>query len=583
MDKEDERRFWLGLVLALLLARAVRAFFSTLFYESLATFRLNQSAFWMLVLLAPALAPLLRGRALTLVVAAGGASTAALVVSRFTAWHVPLAALATASTLTALVSTGAFAGALAGLALDGALLALGHSVEPSSLLVPLAFAAAALLLARRVAPPSPPTTPGWVGGAAAAALLAVELAFLANPYAAGRWLGMPAWVAAAAGGLGIVVGATRLRRAGRWIWIVGALALVDVALARSPFAPVSLALVQAALGSAAARLAPFVASWSGSLAFAAAMAPLSFTLLYFRSPLGIGEWSTLVPLLVALAAAPALFEPRPPRARARVGATTAAVLLAASAVAAALPAPIDPPSTDRLTVVAWNVHQAFGNRGALDPEIYAEVLRDIDADIILLQESDTARLSSGHVDIVQYLARELDMRAGFGQSGAAILSRHPFTDDPRPPDDDWTFEMGVDVDGTTVWVRSVHLSIGRLGNRSAQVQELLDDPHAAPHIIGGDLNLCAFCIGFQGTVPTGVNADYSALTARYEDAWVAAGHAIDDPAGVTFRLPNPSRRFDHILVEGLDTLDAYVVHDERTRMASDHLPVVATFRLLEAP
>lgn len=52
---------------------------------------------------------------------------------------------------------------------------------------------------------------------------------------------------------------------------------------------------------------------------------------------------------------------------------------------------------------------------------------------------------------------------------------------------------------------------------------------------------------------------------------------------MTFRLPDPTRRFDHILVEGLETLDAYVVRDERTRMASDQLPVVATFRLLEAP
>lgn len=111
------------------------------------------------------------------------------------------------------------------------------------------------------------------------------------------------------------------------------------------------------------------------------------------------------------------FEPRPPRARARSGATTAALLVAASAVAAALPAPIDPPSGDRIRVVAWNVHQAFGNRGALDPEIYAEVLRDLDADIIMLQESD--------------------------------------------------------------------------GDRSAQVQELLHDAHEAPHILGGDLNLCA--------------------------------------------------------------------------------------------
>lgn len=585
MDKEDERRFWLALVLGLLLARALRALFSTLFYESLATFRLNHTAWWMLVLLAPAISPLVRGRGLPIVVALAGAATSLLPLTRFGPWHVPAAALATAAGLVALARVAGIAGALAGLTLDGAILVLGASLEPSSILLPIGLAIAALALALRARAPAPPAaapTPGWVAGAAAATLLVVELAFLASPYAASRWLGTPAWVAAAAGGLGLVVGATRLRRAGRWIWVAGALALVDVALARSPLAPLSLGLVQAALGVAAARLAKALPTRGGALAFALTLAPLSFVLLYFRSPLGIGEWEILVPLLAVLAAVPAASGSRPATtSRPRIGAPIAAFLLAASAIAAATPAPIDPPREDVLVVVTWNVHQAFGNRGALDPHIYAEVLERIDADVIFLQESDTARLSSGHVDIVQWLARELRMHAAYGASGAAILSRHPLSDMPRPPDDDWTFEVALDVDGTTLWARSVHLAIARLGNRSAQIDELLADPHSAPHLVAGDLNLCARCRG-MAPAAEGLNPQYAALVTRYTDAWVAAGHAVDDPAGGTFRLPNAHRRVDHILVEGLDPIEAYVVRDERARLASDHLPVVATFRLLQA-
>lgn len=583
MDKEEERRFVLGLLLALLLARAVRALFSTLFYVSLADLRLGPSAWWMLALLVPALAPLVPRRAFPLLVALAGLATSALVLTRFTPWHVPAAALATAATLVALLRVASIGGALAGLALDGALLALGVSLEPSSLLVPAAFGVGALLLARR-APLPEADAPGWLAGAALGALLALELAFLASPYALSRWLGAPAWLFAAAGGLGLLVGATRLRHAGPWIWIVGALALVDLALARSPLAPLSLALVQCAIGCAGARLSPRLPSWSGSLAFAATLAPLSFLLLYFRSPLGWSEWSLLVPLLAGLAVAPALLLPRPGRVRARAGATAAALLLGASAIAAALPAPIDAPAEDgTLTVVTWNVHQAFGNRGALDPAIYAAVLRDVDADIILLQESDTARLSSGHVDIVQWLARDLRMHAAYGDSGTSVLSRYPFTDDERPPDADWTFEVGVDVDGTTVWVHSVHLAIGWLGNRSAQIDMLLRDEHHAPHIVGGDLNTCATCGFMFGRAANATrnesSPDYDRIMTRYTDAWVAAGHAADDPSGVTFRLPAPTRRFDHILVEGLDTLDARALDDARTRAASDHLPTVATFRL----
>lgn len=590
MDREEEQRFFLGLLLGLLLARALRALLSTLFYESLATLRLNESAFWILVLLAPALAPFLGRRAQLLAVALAGLATSALALTRFTGWYVPLAALASAAGLLALARAAAFAGALAGLALDGALLVLGHSVEPSTLLLPLAAAAAAAALAWRLPLPTE-ARPGWLGGGALAALLAVELAFLASPYAASRWVGAPAWLAAAASGLGLVVGAARLRRAGGWLWAVGALALADVALLRSPLAWLSLGLVQAALGAAGARLAPSLATVRGAGAFAVVFAGLAFVLLYFRDPLGLREWGGVVPLLALLAAAPAARAARPhparaPAARRRGGAVAAAALLVATAVAAATPAPIAQPRGDEIVLVSWNVHQAFGNRGALDPWIYADVLRSVQPDIVVLQESDTARLSSGGVDIVRFLAHELDMHAAYGRAGPAVLSRFPFADEPRPPEEDWTFEAALDVRGETLWVHGVHLARGRFPEeRERQVEALVSEAPRGPHVVAGDLNMCPTtnCRGFGNAQPSGNSSEphplFGRLLTRYEDAWVAAGNHVDDPAGFTHSALRPVRRIDHILVEEVEVLEVRVLLDERTRAASDHLPVLARIRL----
>lgn len=579
--EEDAANVWLGLFLALLLARALRALLSTLFYQSLATFRLNHSAWWMLALLAPALAPLLGRRGARAALLVAGAATAALPFARFTPGYVPLAALASAAGLVALARTASLAGFVAGLALDGALLVLGSSVEPSAFLVPALATVGALWAARRAARPAPETH-DLAAGAGAAALVALELAFLASPFAAARWAGIPAWLAAVAGGLGLVAGATRFRDAGHWVWIVGALGLVDLVLARSPFVALSLALVQLALGCAAARLAPGLASVGGSVAFALLLAPLAFVLLYFGNQLGVSEWGLQVPLLALLAATPALFAARAMRLPRRTGAIAAALLVLASAIGGASSQPDPPPpSPDELRLASWNVHQGFGNRGALDPHLYAEVLRRLDADIVVLQESDTARLSSGGLDIVNFLADELDMHAAYGRSGAAVLSRLPFADEPRPAEEDWSFEVALDVEGATLWVHGVHLARGRFADeRVAQVDALLAEPPRAHHVVAGDFNTCAagssLCAGgFFGTQ----QPLFERLLARYQDAWTEAGHDVDDPTGFTIRASSPSRRIDHVLVEGVEVVAIEVVLTDDTRAASDHLPQVLTFRV----
>ena len=590
MRAEEKRLFLAGLLLGLLLSRALRALLSTLFYESLVTLRLNGTAAWTLVLLAPLVAAALRAhpRAPLLV---GALASAALPLARFTDAYVPVAAVATGTLLFGVALLGrALAAVLAGLALDAALLLLGrgHDVTLEGAGIWLAALAAAALVAavwRSDPPPGdlPASPMPGLAGVGLAALFAVEWAFLASPYAAARWHGLPAWGAAFASLFGLVVGATRLRRAGAWLYAAGALALVDVALVRSPFAPLSLALAQASLGAAGARLGPALGRAWGAGAFGAALAGLLFVLLFFRSPLGLSEWGVVVPGLALVALLAALPAPRPVRAPRAAGGLASALVVALVLVAALAPTAMAPPPEGReLRVASWNVHQAFGNRGALDPGIYAEVLRGLDPDIVVLQESDTARLSSGGVDIVAYLAHALGMEAAYGRSGVAILTRLPLAQaEPldQTRDREWFLEAGLATSNGTLWIHGVHLGRDR-ALRMEQAQEILDAAalREGPKILAGDFNSCptGACFGGRPSEPV-----YDTLTARYTDAWVAAGHDRADPAGNTHPTRAPSRRIDLVLVEGLEVLESGPVLDERTRLASDHLPNFAILRLPE--
>lgn len=548
----------------------MRALLSTAFYESLITLRLNESAGWTAALLASALAAFLGRRGMLLALGTAGLASATLSVARFTDVYLPLASVATGAALAALPlvarHAGGAAGLLAGLAIDGAILAAADSHDLTLVLwgalVAIAIALGALKLASGLAP-APPARGGLVRGAAFGALLALEIAFLASPFAAARWLGIPVWLATLAGLGGLALGAMI---APRWpVWVLGALGLIDVALMLTPVRALSLALLQIAIGAAGARLGLGVGARGGSIAFAATLAPLLFVLLYFRSPLGISEWGAIVPLLAVLALAPALRFPRAHRHRSRATALALVVLT----IVAAIPTPLaDAREGREITLVTWNVHQGFGNRGALDPDIYVVALRDLDPDVVLLQESDTARLSSGGLDIVRYLADALGMRAAYGRGGPAILSRLPFQEGIEMRDAEWMFEAAVEIDGTTLWLQSVHFGRDQ-ASRLAQANAVAS-AEGAPRILAGDFN---FFAGLAGNPP------HDIIDARYDDAWVEAGRARDDPNGYTFTTGDPRRRIDIIWLDGVEVISIDRVFDDRTRMGSDHIPVVARLRV----
>ena len=93
-------------------------------------------------------------------------------------------------------------------------------------------------------------------------------------------------------------------------------------------------------------------------------------------------------------------------------------------------------SPTSLKIITYNIQQGYNKAGVKAFAQQLELFREVDADLIGLQESDTARIAGGNADIVQYFADNLDMYAYYGPKtvtgtfGIALLSKYPI-DQPR--------------------------------------------------------------------------------------------------------------------------------------------------------
>jgi len=234
-----------------------------------------------------------------------------------------------------------------------------------------------------------------------------------------------------------------------------------------------------------------------------------------------------------------------------------------------------------LRVMTYNIHHGVGTDGMYSLARIARVIREQAPQIVILNEVDCITERTYHDDQARILAAELGMEFTFARNlslqggwyGNAILSKYPiyFSENKIISDRDIDEPRGVlhtiiDVNNQKLHVYGTHLSTDSL-NSSAELKELLN--HALdwgleePVIIAGDLNL----------LPNSKRV--TDLTYYFYDVGALAKQEF-----LTYPATNPEKRIDYIFVnDKLTPISVQTVNDDYSRVASDHLPVVAKFRI----
>jgi endonuclease/exonuclease/phosphatase family metal-dependent hydrolase len=193
------------------------------------------------------------------------------------------------------------------------------------------------------------------------------------------------------------------------------------------------------------------------------------------------------------------------------------------------------------------------------------LIRQVNPDILALQESDSARLGLGNNDYVRYLANKLGYYAYYGPRtvtgtfGTALLSRYPLLN-PRSvftfsdQDEIGAAEAEIQVGDRRFLILSVHPD-GSDTAKTIFAQTLLERAASYENVIAlGDYNL------------RGWEAPYQMIDAAYQNAWMTVYPSGISPDGLDMTGKN---RIDHIFISpGLTVQDpVYLLPPES---ASDH-------------
>lgn len=245
-------------------------------------------------------------------------------------------------------------------------------------------------------------------------------------------------------------------------------------------------------------------------------------------------------------------------------------------------APNAPASTDGprkiFEVATYNVHRWAGLTGGRrwSPELATEVIRELDADVMALQEVlrpfDTPDPLLQIAEELGYYMTFVSTRVHrFGELGNAILSRWPMSSV-------YTIDLSLsrleqraaavalfNGSGTTVAIASTHLALVDR-TRRRQVQSLLESENfQGPAILLGDMNAWRKC----------------PATRTLDEAFRSMHHNLNWPA--SFPAARPVLSLDRIYTRGAHITSIRSHDTPAARRASDHLPVLATIALDESP
>ncbi|HYG46626.1 MAG TPA: endonuclease/exonuclease/phosphatase family protein [Allosphingosinicella sp.] len=230
-----------------------------------------------------------------------------------------------------------------------------------------------------------------------------------------------------------------------------------------------------------------------------------------------------------------------------------------------------------IRVASYNMRKAIGTDRRRRPERTLEVLNELDADVVALQEADRrfgTRASAIPLHMIEehsdYKPVAFDARDGsIGWHGNALLVRknvdvldkellHLPSLEPRG-----AVMADICLNGEELRVVGMHLDLSGLWRRRQAhsiLHHLQTRETAMPAVLMGDLN--------EWSVRGGCLRDF-------------AHHLTFADCGRSFHVRRPVARLDRIMVtEGLGIDEAGVHLSAAARKASDHYPVWAKLRRL---
>ncbi|MGE0859445.1 MAG: endonuclease/exonuclease/phosphatase family protein, partial [Gammaproteobacteria bacterium] len=238
-----------------------------------------------------------------------------------------------------------------------------------------------------------------------------------------------------------------------------------------------------------------------------------------------------------------------------------------------------------LRVMTYNTHACLGLDGRALPHRIARVIAECQADIVCLQELDVGRARSDGIDQAERVAAHLTMQHVFHAAvelreeryGNAVLSPLPMrlVQSARLPgigarEPRGVLWVAIDLGGVELQVINTHLGL-RAAERQVQVEFLTSEDWLGAAMQRGPVVMCGdFNAGERSYV-------WRTLRARLTDVQVEnASHAPRN----TWFARHPTRRLDHIFVSReFRVVGVDVPRTQLTRVASDHLPVVAELAL----
>ena len=241
-----------------------------------------------------------------------------------------------------------------------------------------------------------------------------------------------------------------------------------------------------------------------------------------------------------------------------------------------------------LKVMTYNIHHGEGIDGKIDINRIAKLIRETGVDLVALQEVDQATERSLGIKILDSLSSITRMHFYFdknidfedGEYGNGILSRLPILvkynyhyNMIKGREQRGLLQTVVDFLGNEILFMGTHLDAGGDDSeRVSSVDQIKDEIKKYPDmpiIICGDFN------------DTSMSRTYLKMKEDFSDVW----EEKENGKGFTYPSDFPEKRIDYVFYSNMNgnKKDIYL---EPVRIkvlrsgASDHLPVIAEFRLI---